>query len=209
MTCAVAELEVILDDRKQRHDLFCGPAGTTTGRPFVERVRNTADRDLAVHHGTAAKALAAPVKAGLLSCHPAGQQIRPLPFLLILALVNDRNRVRRPDLPGRLVSAPVEACFQQQHAPRGILGEPGGNCGTGRTAADYDDVVHGVTSRCSRKSESLTVSDHADWRDRPPAGRTAPTECPEPDRTSRSGSRPRSSCDPLQPAPWQRHPAAA
>src|SRR4051812_19401261 len=209
MTCAVAELEVILDDRKQRHDLFCRPAGTTTGRPFVERVRNTADGDLAVHHGTAAKALAAPVEAGLLSCHPAGQQIRPLPFLLILALVNDRNRVRRPDFPGRLISAPVEARFQQQHAPGGILGEPGGNRGTGRAAADYNGVIHRVTSRCSRKSESPTVSNRADWRDKRPAERTAPTECPEPDRTSQSESPLRSSCDRPQPAPWQRHPAAA
>src|SRR4029453_8780080 len=94
MARAVAELEIILDDREQRHDLFFRPPGAATSRPFVECVSHTADGDLAVHHRTAAETLAAPIEARLLPRHPARQQVRPLPFLLILALVNDWNRIR-------------------------------------------------------------------------------------------------------------------
>ncbi len=121
MSLAVAELLIVLDDREERHDLARGPAGAAVRRPFIEGIGDTADGDLAVHHRAAAKPLAAPVEARLLACDAASQEIGPLPLLLEFALVNDRDRIRRHDLPGRLIGAPVEPRFQQQHPPVAVF----------------------------------------------------------------------------------------
>ena len=63
-------------------------AGIAERCPFVERIRDATDRDLAVHHRAAAEALAAPVEAGLLSGDSTRQKMRPLPFLLEFALMD-------------------------------------------------------------------------------------------------------------------------
>ena len=116
MAGRVAQIGIVLDHREQRHDLFRRPAGAAEIGPFVECVGNTANGDLAVHHGGAAEALAPPVEALVLPGHSARVQVRPLPLFLKFTLVNDRDRIGCGDLPWGVVCAPVETGFEQQHA---------------------------------------------------------------------------------------------
>ena len=114
MARCTAKFKIVLDQRKQRHHFFRRPAGAAIGRPFVERGGDAADRDLAVHHRGTTEALAAPVEARLLPGDPTRQQMRPLPLLLIFAMMDDRDRIGGANLPRCLIGAPVQSGFQQQ-----------------------------------------------------------------------------------------------